>query len=397
MSKIIMHIDLNAFFATAEEARNPSLRGKPIVVGHPGRRGVVSTANYEARKYGVHSAMPTYEAINKCPSLIVVPCDFAYYEMLSNSFFAFLRRISPLVEPASIDEGYVDMTSVLKNEKNPLLYLQKLQKSIYDELDLKCSIGIAPSKFLAKMASDLKKPMGITVCRRKDMETLIYPLPISSFWGIGKKTAPKLEALGIATIGDFKKRCDEDDPAVAELLGKFFFTAKEWVNGYGDDTVNPEPFDPKSIGRMETFSSDTNDYEEISYKIQELAREVATAAQREGKKGKTVSLVVKDTSFKSHDKSSTSKSATNDFEDIYTKALSLYEHNFLGQVIRLVGVSLSSLIDPKEETVQLSFWNYEEYEEMDKTKLLINDFNRKLKGEYLFTLREKKEHGNKKS
>ncbi len=397
MSKIIMHIDLNAFFATAEEARNPSLRGKPIVVGHPGRRGVVSTANYEARKYGVHSAMPTYEAINKCPSLIVVPCDFAYYEMLSNSFFAFLRRISPLVEPASIDEGYVDMTSVLKNEKNPLLYLQKLQKSIYDELDLKCSVGIAPSKFLAKMASDLKKPMGITVCRRKDMETLIYPLPISSFWGIGKKTAPKLEALGIATIGDFKKRCDENDPAVAELLGKFFFTAKEWVNGYGDDTVNPEPFDPKSIGRMETFSSDTNDYEEISYKIQELAREVATAAQREGKKGKTVSLVVKDTSFKSHDKSSTSKSATNDFEDIYGKALSLYEHNFLGQVIRLVGVSLSSLIDPKEETVQLSFWNYEEYEEMDKTKLLINDFNRKLKGEYLSTLREKKEHGNKKS
>ncbi len=397
MSKIIMHIDLNAFFATAEEARNPSLQGKPIVVGHPGRRGVVSTANYEARKYGVHSAMPTYEAVNKCPSLIVVPCDFSYYEMLSNSFFAFLRRISPLVEPASIDEGYVDMTSVLKNEKNPLLYLQKLQKSIYDELDLKCSIGIAPSKFLAKMASDLKKPMGITVCRRKDMETLIYPLPISSFWGIGKKTAPKLEALGIATIGDFKKRCDENDPAVAELLGKFFFTAKEWVNGYGDDTVNPEPFDPKSIGRMETFSSDTNDYEEISYKIQELAREVATAAQREGKKGKTVSLVVKDTSFKSHDKSSTSKSATNDFEDIYTKALSLYEHNFLGQVIRLVGVSLSSLIDPKEETVQLSFWNYEEYEEMDKTKLLINDFNRKLKGEYLFTLREKKEHGNKKS
>lgn len=392
-----MHIDLNAFFATAEEARNPSLRGKPIVVGHPGRRGVVSTANYEARKYGVHSAMPTYEAINKCPSLIVVPCDFSYYEMLSNSFFAFLRRISPLVEPASIDEGYVDMTSVLKNEKNPLLYLQKLQKSIYDELDLKCSIGIAPSKFLAKMASDLRKPMGITVCRRKDMETLIYPLPISSFWGIGKKTAPKLEALGIATIGDFKKRCDENDPAVAELLGKFFFTAKEWVNGYGDDAVNPEPFDLKSIGRMETFSSDTNDYEEISYKIQELAREVATAAQREGKKGKTVSLVVKDTSFKSHDKSSTSKSATNDFEDIYAKALSLYEHNFLGQVIRLVGVSLSSLIDPKEETVQLSFWNYEEYEEMDKTKLLINDFNRKLKGEYLSTLREKKEHGNKKS
>ncbi len=397
MAKIIMHIDLNAFFATAEEARNPSLRGKPIIISHPGRRGVVSTANYEARKYGIRSAMPTYEALSKCPSLIIVPCDFSYYEMLSNSFFAFLRRLTPLVEPASIDEGYLDMTEILKNEKNPLLYLQKLQKEILDELDLKCSIGVAPSKFLAKMASDLKKPMGITICRRKDLPTLIYPLPISSFWGIGKKTAPKLEAIGIKTIGDFKKKCDEDDKEVEGLLGKFFFTAKEWVNGYGDDEVDPTPFDPKSIGRMETFQSDTNDYEEISYKIQELSREVAYAAKREGKKGKTVSLVVKDTSFKSHDKSFSSKTPINDFEDIYSRALSLYEHNFLGQVIRLVGVSLSSLLDPKEETVQLSFWNYPEYEEMDKTKLLINEFNRKLKGEYLSTLRKAKEDGNKKS
>lgn len=396
MAKIIMHIDLNAFFATAEEARNPSLRGKPIIVGHPGRRGVVSTANYEARKYGVHSAMPTYEALEKCPSLVIVPCDFSYYEMLSNSFFAFLRRLTPLVEPASIDEGYVDMTDVLSEEKNPLSYLENLQKEILSELELKCSIGIAPTKFLAKMASDLKKPMGITICRRRDIANLLYPLPIESFWGIGRKTSPKLRELGINTIGDFKKKCDVDDPSTMEALGKFYFTAKEWVNGQGNDNVDPTPFDPKSIGRTQTLQSDTNDYEEIVYKIQELSREVASAAAREGKKGKTISIVIKDPDFHSHDKSVTSKFATNDFDDIFDKALELYERHFLGKVIRLVGVSLSGLIDPTEETVQMSFWNYRDYEQMDKTKLLINDFNRRLKGNYLSTVRKAKDDGNKK-
>ena len=394
MAKIIMHIDLNAFFATAEEARNPSLRGKPIIVGHPGRRGVVSTANYEARKYGVHSAMPTFEALEKCPSLIIVPCDFAYYEMLSNSFFTLLKRLTPLVEPASIDEGYVDMTEVLSKESDPVAYLKNLQNEIFSELELKCSIGIAPTKFLAKMASDLKKPMGITICRRRDIANLLYPLPIESFWGIGRRTSPRLRELGIDTIGDFKKKCDEDDSKTMETLGKFYFTAKEWVNGGGDDDVDPTPFDPKSIGRTETLQADTNDYEEIVYKIQELSREVASAAVRERKKGKTVSIVVKDPDFRSHDKSITMKTATNDYDDIFDKATELYEKHFLGKVIRLIGVSLSGLIDPTKETVQMSFWNYQDFEQMDKTKLLINDFNRRLKGRYLSTARKAKHDGN---
>ena len=316
--------------------------------------------------------------------------------MLSNSFFAFLRRITPLVEPASIDEGYVDMTSILSKEKSPLSYLKKLQNDILKELDLKCSIGIATTKFLAKMASDMKKPMGITILRKKDLPILLYPLPIESFWGIGRKTAPRLKALGIETIGDFKKRSDENDKSLMDTLGKFYLTAKAWVNGEGNDKVDPTPYDPKSIGRSETFPSDTNDYEEIVYKIQELSREVSASAEREGKKGKTISLVIKDSNFHSHDKSITSKLATNDFDDIFDNALDLYEKNFLGRVIRLVGVSLSSLIDPKEETVQMSFWNYDEYEKMDRTKLLINDFNRRLKGDFLFSARKVKKNGNQK-
>ena len=390
MAKIIMHIDLNAFFATAEEARNPALANKPVAIGHPGRRGVISTANYEARKYGVHSAMPTYEALEKCPSLILVPCDFSYYEMLSNSFFTFLKRITPLVEPASIDEGYVDLTARLTHEIDPIGFLKNLQDELLKELDLKCSIGVAPTKFLAKMASDMKKPMGITILRKRDLSEKLYPLPIDDFYGIGKRTSPLLKELGIRTIGDLKKKCDVDDKEVQEALGKFYFTVKDWVNGEGSDVVSPIADDPKSIGRSETFPYDTNDYEEISDKIAELCREVSSASKREKKKGKTVSIVIKDPSFHSHDKSVSFRLATNDFDDIFDRAMDLYEKNFLGRVIRLVGVSLSNLINPNEETVQMSFWNYEEYEQMDKTKLLINDFNRQLKADLLFSARKAK-------
>ena len=390
MSKIIAHIDLNAFFATAEEARNPSLKDKPIIVGHPGRRGVVSTANYEARKYGVHSGMPTFEALSLCPSLVIVPCDFDYYEMLSNSFFTFLKRITPLVEPASIDEGYLDLTEILSKEKEPLKYLSNLQNELYRELDLKCSIGVAPTKFLAKMASDMKKPMGITILRKKDLESVLYPLPIDDFFGIGKKTSPYLKKIGILTIGDLKKAIDKDENEIREIFGKSFDYINDSVNGRGSNEVVPTRNDPKSIGRSETFPSDTNDFEEISYKISELAREVASAAKREGKKGKTVSLVVKDTSFHNHDKSVSFSLATFDYEDIFDKAIDLYEKNFLGMVIRLVGVTLSNLVNPKEETVQMSFWNYSSFEEMDKTKLLINEFNRQMKKDVLFKAKELK-------
>ncbi len=390
MSKIIAHIDLNAFFATAEEARNPSLKNKPIIVGHPGRRGVVSTANYEARKYGVHSGMPTFEALSLCPSLVIVPCDFDYYEMLSNSFFTFLKRITPLVEQASIDEGYLDLTEILSKEKEPLKYLLDLQNELYRELDLKCSIGVAPTKFLAKMASDMKKPMGITILRKKDLESVLYPLPIDDFFGIGKKTSPYLKKIGILTIGDLKKAIDKNENEIRNIFGKSFNYINDSVNGRGSDEVVPIRNDPKSIGRSETFPSDTNDFEEISYKISELAREVTSAAKREGKKGKTVSLVVKDTNFQSHDKSVSFSIATFDFDDIYDKAIELYEKNFLGMVIRLVGVTLSNLINPKDEIVQMSFWNYSSFEEMDKTKLLINEFNRQMKKDVLFKAKELK-------
>lgn len=373
-----MHVDLNAFFATAEALRDPSLANKPLIVAGTGRRGVVSTASYEARAYGIHSAMPTYQALQLCPNLIVRPGDFPYYEMLSRSFFAYIRTYTPLVEVASIDECFADMTRPMRNVRDAEAYLRSLQDGLLQQIGLKCSIGVAPTKFLAKMASDMKKPMGVTILRRRDLEEKLYPLPIESFYGVGKKTSPRLRELGINTIGDLKKRTDVDDPSLVSLMGKFYSVIKDWVNGEGDDAINMTPADAKSIGHSETFEVDTADYEEIRAKIAELSGEVASGAQGDGKKGTTVQLVVKDTSFKSHDKSVSFRESTNKADDIYARAITLYEKNFLGLPIRLVGVTLQNLVNPVEETVQMSLWNYGEYEEMDRTKLLINELNRKM-------------------
>lgn len=397
MGRIIMHVDLNAFFATAEEIRNPSLVGKPVLIGHPGRSGIVSTASYEARKYGCHSGQPTFQALQKCPQAILIAPDFHYYQVMSNSFFAYIRKFSTLVEAASIDECYVDMTKPLHGSQDPKKYLLDLQMGLLKETGLRCSIGIASTKFLAKMASDMHKPLGLTFLRRRDLPQLLYPLPIESFWGIGKKTSPRLRSIGINTIGDLAKRANGNDPILIEELGKFFYVIKDWVNGYGSDEIDMTPFDPKSIGNSETLMHDCDTEDEVAPVIKRLADEVAMRAKAERKVGYTITLVVKDTEFRLHNKSTTSREATDDSKIIYDKALAMYKDNYLGLMIRLVGVTLGKLSDPAKETVQMSIWNYEEFEEKDQTRLLINELNRKLEKPLLMRGSEAKKgnnHGN---
>ena len=214
MSKIILHIDLNAFFATAECIRDPSLIGKPVIVGGLTSRGVVSTCSYEARAYGVHSAMPIFKAKELCPDGIYLQGDYRYYEMLSRSFFSYIYNFSPIIEEASIDECFVDMTKPLSHVSDPIPYLENLRDGLFKELGLKCSIGIGPTKFLAKMASDMKKPMGITIIRKKDIPNMLYPLKIGDFFGIGKKSVPRLNLIGIYTIGDLASKIATDEQIV---------------------------------------------------------------------------------------------------------------------------------------------------------------------------------------
>ena len=395
MSKVIMHIDLNAFFATAEEIRNPSLIGKPVIICGTSSRSVVSTASYKAREFGVHSAMPYFEAKRLCPDGIFLPPDFAYYRMLSRSFFSFLKNNSLIIEEASIDEGYVDMSEATKGIKDPEGFFEGIMLKLYKEIGLKCSIGVAPTKFLAKMASDMKKPMGITIIYRKKLNETIYPLPIDSFFGIGKKSSEKLKEMGINTIGDLKKRIDSEDKDIKAFFGKMYSRVKDEINGYGDDFVDSTPFDPKSVGHSETFPFDTNDEELIKRKLEELSFEVSDDAKKDKKKGKTIVLVIKDSEFKSHNKSVTLAEGTFDPEIIYNNVAKLFEANYLGMMIRLVGVTLQNLYDPNEETVQMNLWNFEEYEKMDKTKLLVNELNRKMKKPSLKIASEVKKNGNK--
>ncbi len=381
MSKIILHIDLNTFFVRCEELVNPSLEGQPVIIGHSGRGGIVSTCSYEARKYGVHSGQPTFKALELCPNAIVIHGHYDLYSRKSKEFFNFVKQYSQIIEKASIDECYVDMTKQLSHEKDVVKYLKDFQNKLLETVGLKCSIGVAPTKFLAKMASDMKKPMGITIIRRRDVRKMLDPLPISSFYGIGKKTAPRLEEMGIRTIGDLAVLINKDDFETKQAFGKFYFVIKDWINGYGSDEVDVEPWDPKSIGHSTTFIRDSSDYDEIRGYLKDLAKEVSDEAKEKGKIGYNVQIVLKTNEFKTINRSVKLSKPTNDFETIFNEATILLEKNLNHQDIRLCGVTLQNLIYASDYVEQLSiFDNYDEINEKNATKDLIRELNRKMKG-----------------
>lgn len=378
-SKVIVHIDLNAFFARCEEIKNPSLEGKAVAIGHDGRGGIVSTCSYEARKYGVSSAMPMFKAKKLCPKLIVLPCDYHFYSVMSKTFINFIKRYTPLVEQASVDECFADFTLPLKGITDAVAYFKKLQEDLFKETSLKCSIGVSTTKFLAKMASDYQKPLGLTIIHKRDIPNIIFSLKVESMFGVGKKTAPRLKTIGIKTIGDLYKLIKEENEDVKNILGKSFFTLKDWLEGKGSDEIEMEKWDPKSIGNSTTLPFDTDNPTQIKEHFLDLSKEVSSRAKREEKLGYTIQIVVKDTEFKSFNKSITFDSPTNEAKVIYEQACKLYEKNFKNMTLRLVGITLQNLIDPKEMAVQMSLFDYEKHEEESATKLLINELNRSLK------------------
>ena len=394
MAKVIVHIDLNAFFVRAEEIRNPKIEGKAVAIGHLGRGGIVSTCSYEARKFGVRSGMPMNKAVDLCPNLLIIPPDFHFYIALSHEFKNYIRSITPKVESASVDELFADFTDVVKGKRNIEAYFRSIQNTLYEKTGLKCSIGVGPSKFLAKMGSDYQKPMGLTIIRRKNIKDILYPLPIDDMFGIGKKTAPRLKHVGIKTIGDLAEALDNNNETVLNIVGKFAVELKDWLHGYGSDEIITEWDDTKSIGNSTTLVEDTNQFEIIKSTFEMLAEEVSMRAKRDSMIGTTIQIMAKDTKYQAHQKSVTLASPTNKASDILNAALKLYEKNFLDMTVRAVGVTLQNLVNIKDVSIQMTFFDYEQHEEENKTKLLINEINRKIKGAPLKRASEVK-NGNK--
>ena len=396
MSKVIVHIDLNAFFVRCEEIKDPSLENKPVAVGHEGRGGIVSTCSYKAREYGVSSAMPMFKATQLCPDLIIKHGDYRFYSAMSDRFMNFVRRYTKLVEVASVDECFADFTDVIKGVKNVPDFFKKLQQDLFRETKLKCSIGVASTKFLAKMGSDYKKPMGLTIIHKSDIPAILYPLPLEKMFGIGKKTCPRLKKLGINTIGELAKGCNEESIELKETLGKFFYVIKDWLNGKGSDEVVVEPFDPKSIGNSTTMSKDADNMVDIAETFKHLAREVSDRAISEDKLGYTIQIVVKESDFKVHNKSFTLDNPTNSYDVIFDESMKLYEKHFHGLSVRLLGVTLQNLINRKDIAIQMSLFDYQQHEEENATKLLINELNRKMKKKVLMRASEvETNNGNK--
>lgn len=370
MARVLFHIDLNAFFANAEILKNSSYDDVALVVGSMSRRGVVCTASYKAREYGIHSAMPIQQALHLCPHLIVVPVDFEWYEKLSEQFFNYVRKYTPYVEPVSIDECFADVTEVIKNYPRPLDLAWQIQKGIKEELGLTCSIGVAPNRFLAKMASDMRKPMGITILRKQEISKKLWPLPIEEMWGIGKKTAPILRKNKIETIGDLAN--PQNEALALSILGKSGIHRIE--NARGNDS-NKLSFTTtiQSISQSTTMSKDIEDYDEVKNVLKRLSYELSLRCKEENVQGKTISLSIRYFDFSTIVRSYTMENPISNMEPILEHALYLFDKNHINsQPIRHLGISLGSLIDSKRTIEQISFFEPQKINNKD----ILNELNR---------------------
>ena len=341
--KYILHVDMNAFFASVEEALNPKLRGKPIAVCGKTTRSVIAAANYEARKYGVKAAMPVFMGKRNCPQLILVMHNFEAYEDYSHKFISLIReKITNKVEIMSIDECLVDITHLCKNHYDAINIARKIQALIMRNLKLPCSIGVSYNCFLAKMASDIKKPMGITpIFTHHDIVKILWPLKVGDMYLIGPKSAAALNAKGIYTIGDLAKK--ENNKILESVLDCNWFIHYLHANGIGDDELDYSHNIPKSVSNSETMLTNSSDSKVIKPLLRELVREVVRRLAEYELEGRTISVWVKYPDFSVVSKRITSKQFYHKYEDIVHLAINLYEDNFLEQEIRLIGIGVSNV------------------------------------------------------
>lgn len=339
--RIILHIDMDSFFTSCEELRRPELKGKPIVVGADPKggkgRGVVSTASYAAREFGIHSGMPISLAYKKCPDCIFLPVDFELYVPLSQKIMEILRKYSDRVEPASIDEAYVDLSGA-KDYKKAEETAKKIKKEI-SEIGLSSSVGIGPNKLIAKIASDYKKPDGLTVVKEKGAESFLKPMNVRRIPGIGPKTSEFLKSRGVETIKDLQKMTKQE---LKESFGKFGETMYCFSRGKDDSEIVTE-YEAKSYSKEFTFQRDTDSAEEIQKVMWVMSEELAKELETEKRKFKTITLKIRFAGFETHTTSLTIKEHANRKDVIYTTAEELLQKFIpFEKAVRLIGIKVSN-------------------------------------------------------
>jgi DNA polymerase-4 len=336
----ILHIDMDAFFAAVEQKRRPELTGKPIVVGgggDPTKRGVVSTASYEARKFGIHSAMPLRTAYKLCTDAVFLPVDYEEYLRVSGMVKSILREFTDVIEDVGIDEAFLELPQTDK----PLEEIAKeIKKRIYDEIGLTCSIGIAPNKLLAKIASDMQKPDGITIIREDEIESRIWQLSVRKLWGVGPKTEAHLKSMGIKTIGELASFSrDKLIEEFGESHGNYLYEAARGI----DDSPLVTHWEPKSHSRETTFQKDTHNWQAIAKTIAELTKDVIDDMKKSGCKGKTVTVKVRFSDFETHTRAKTISKPTDTEEEIRKAAFDCLKRFELRKKVRLIGVRVGGL------------------------------------------------------
>ncbi|NCC75173.1 MAG: DNA polymerase IV [Clostridia bacterium] len=349
MRKVVFLVDMNAFFISCEMTRQTQLRGKPAAVaGDPQRRtGIILAANYEARAYGVKTTMLVHEAQRLCPGIALVPPDHDFYEQKSREVMQLLRQFTPVVEPNSIDEAWLDMTGCEKLSGTPLEAAQTIMQTINEKLDLWCSIGISDNKFLAKMASEMKKPLGITELWPENVPGKLWPLPVGAMYGVGQKTAEKLKRLGVATIGDLARLSQE---FLVERFGKSGIDLHRHAHGLEDAPVLATDDDTvQSIGRSTTLSGNVSDLEKAKRILLGLSDEVAATARKQDLKGQVVQITLKYTDFKVITRQSMVP-ATNLSQEVFLAGCTLLARNWdPAKPVRLIGISLGHFQKQQED------------------------------------------------
>lgn len=339
MLRWIMHVDMDAFFASVEQLDNPDLRGKPVIVGGQSCRGVVSTCSYEARRYGVHSAMSMAEARKLCPHGEYVPVRMRRYQEVSQKIMSIFHDFTPLVEQLSIDEAFLDVSGMEKLYHNTEEIGWLIKKRIAAETGLTASVGLAPNKFLAKMASDLQKPDGFTIIRHAEAAKFIADFPVTKIFGIGRMAEKSLLQYGIATIGQLAAA---DSNVLKKVFGKNADSVHRLAQGIDERPVVTESV-PKSIGRETTFSQDLFTEEQCHRELLKLSGQTGFRLRSKGYSGHTLTLKVKFTDFRIATRSITSETDICCDEEIYTLAVKLLHEVDLKKGIRLLGVTVSNL------------------------------------------------------